>query len=78
MVISITNIKIKNIIMNERIELLIKLGMNRREAIMFCSGIYNEGVNNTKKVNDVENWREDYECVCFYDLLSDVNKVEFN
>lgn len=64
--------------MNDRIELLIKLGMSRREAIKFCSGVYHQGVNNTKKIHDEENCREDYEWVNFYDLLSVVNKEEFN
>lgn len=64
--------------MNERIELLIKFGMSRREAIMFCSSVYYHGATNTKKIHDKENWREDYECVSFYDLLNNVNKAEFN
>lgn len=56
--------------MKERVELLIKLGLNSEQAEAFCRGIYNEGANNTKKNNDDENWRDDYETVPFDSLMA--------
>lgn len=56
--------------MKERIELLVKLGLNPKHAEDFCKGIYQEGANNTKKYNDDENWREDYYTIPFDSLTA--------
>ena len=55
--------------MKDRIELLVKLGLEPHQAEAFCRGIYQEGANNTKKYNDDENWREDYETIPFDSLI---------
>ena len=55
--------------MKERIKLLVKLGLELYQAEEFCRGIYEEGAENTKKYNDDENWREDYETTPFDSLL---------